>query len=166
VAKSKPTPSSPPEGADVRTEQAGPLPGSEAPSAAPAAVGAAVEAGEADLTAALAEIERLKAERAKHERAADEGRAYIRELQAKLTAATPPAAPAAQALDHGFGKWLVHVPGHTHAPREVEARTAAEAVEKYKAEMGIVSFPAAPLAEKVSHPQLPAPALAPLTPAE
>ena len=79
--------------------------------------------------------------------------------------APPPPAEKPVARDHGFGKWLVHVPAHC-APREVEAGSAAEAVEKYKQQMGIVSLPAAPVAEAVSHPHLPAPSLAVLTPAE
>jgi hypothetical protein len=122
------------------------------------------------------EAESLKAKLAEHERAADDGGRYIRDLHGKLDAAgagKPPVPESVAAVlpeepvarDHGFGKWLVHVPAHC-APREVEAATAAEAVEKYKQQMGIVSLPAAPVAEAVSHPQLPTPTLTVLTPAE
>lgn len=61
----------------------------------------------------------------------------------------PPVAPAPVARDHGFGTWLVHTPGHT-AARTVQASSAAEAVEQYKALMGITTLPAAAVAERVA----------------
>lgn len=62
---------------------------------------------------------------------------------------TPPAVPAPVARDHGFGTWLVHTPGHT-AARTVRAASEAEAVDQYKALMGITTLPAAAVAERVA----------------
>lgn len=177
MAKTKPT-SPPPPPTPPEAEPPTPPPAADAgPVVATeptGLVGADPHPAEAELAALRAELERVRAE---HAAEAERLQAENERLRAVSLAPAgspllhpPAAAPAGpEARDHGFGRWLVHVPAHT-APREVEAASAAEAVEKYKAVMGLVSLPAAPLAERVAHPFLPPPAplvdLAPAPPAE
>lgn len=44
-------------------------------------------------------------------------------------------------------KYQVSVPGHTHAKKVYAADSERHAIEQYKTELGIYSFPAEPLAE-------------------